>query len=94
MCKLKIGSHPYIFQTQDVSHLSVRDLMLLDTKVVTLRGLRVAVCSIFGTVREMISMAGSPIEVAKIAKVLAKDRGVRPLGLGCDRWDLVFLWEK
>ena len=77
MCKLKIGSHlhPYIFQTQDVSHLSVRDLMLLDTKVVTLRGLRVAVCSIFGTVREMISMAGSPIEVAKIAKVLAKDRG-------------------
>ena len=50
--------------------------MLLDTKVVTLRGLRVAVCSIFGTAREVISMAGSPMEVAKIAKVLAKDRGV------------------
>jgi len=60
---------------KDVSHLSVRDLMLLDTKVVSLRGLRVAVCSIFGTAREVISMAGSPIEVAKIAKVLAKDRG-------------------
>lgn len=67
---------PKTTRRQDVSHLSVRDLMLLDTKVVTLRGLRVAVCSIFGTAREVISMAGSPMEVAKIAKVLAKDRGV------------------
>ena len=27
---------------KDVSHLSVRELMLLDTKVVTLRGMKVA----------------------------------------------------
>ena len=60
---------------KDVSHLTVRDLMLLDTKVVTLRGMRVAVASMFGTITEVSSRAGTSAEVAEVAKALAKDRG-------------------
>lgn len=60
---------------KDVAHLSVRDLMLLDMKVVTLRALRVAVCSIFRTATEMVHQAGGAEEVTKVARVLSKDRG-------------------
>lgn len=60
---------------KDVSHLTVRDLMLLDTKVVTLRGMNVAVASIFSTITEVCARAGTSAHVAEIAKTLAAERG-------------------
>jgi len=66
---------------KDVSHLTIRDLMLLDTKVVTLRELRVAVASMFCTLSELRERSPSAEEVQVVAQKLAKDRG----------WDAVVL---
>ncbi|CAJ1380525.1 unnamed protein product [Effrenium voratum] len=60
---------------KDVSHLSVRELMLLDTKVVTLRGMKVAVASFFGTLTDVCSKAGKSDEIVAIAQALARNRG-------------------
>jgi len=66
---------------KDVSHLSVRDLMLLDTKVVCLRGLNVAFASIFGTVQEISAKAGEASSVVEAARLLARDRGYQAVVL-------------
>ncbi|CAE7546222.1 Prune1 [Symbiodinium pilosum] len=60
---------------KDVSHLSIRELMLLDMKVVSLRGLNVAFASIFGTITEICAKAGRPSGVVEAGQALARDRG-------------------
>ena len=64
---------------KDVSHLTCRDLMLLDTKVVNLRGLNVAVASMFGTLNEVSSRAGGAEEVEKDAKRLSAERNYQAM---------------
>eukprot|EP00933_Yihiella_yeosuensis_P033217 TRINITY_DN26940_c0_g1_i1.p1 TRINITY_DN26940_c0_g1~~TRINITY_DN26940_c0_g1_i1.p1 ORF type:complete len:380 (-),score=83.15 TRINITY_DN26940_c0_g1_i1:76-1215(-) len=60
---------------KDVSHLSVRELMLVDTKVVTISGLSVAFSSIFGSLQEVVSKAGGPTALQEEGKKLATSRG-------------------
>lgn len=64
---------------KDVSHLTCRDLMLLDTKVVNLRGFNVAVASMFGTLSEVSSKAGGPEGVEKDAKRLSAERNYQAM---------------
>ncbi|CAE7397805.1 Prune1 [Symbiodinium natans] len=64
---------------KDVSHLSVRDLMLLDTKVASLRGLNVAFASMFGTLLEICAKAGRSSGVVEAAQGLARDRGYQAM---------------
>lgn len=60
---------------KDVSHLSVREQMLLDTKVVELGGLRVAFASVMVSLQDILAQAGSPAAVVAAAQDLARARG-------------------
>jgi len=62
---------------KDVSHLSVRELMLLDTKVVTLRGLQVAFASMMSAMPEVMSKASGCEAFKETARSLARDRGYK-----------------
>jgi len=60
---------------KEISHLSARELMLMDMKVITLRGLSVLMPSLQSSLTESCEKAGGHAELEAVAKALTKDRG-------------------
>lgn len=59
----------------DVSHLSVRELLLLDTKVVTVDGQSVAFASIMDSLGGSVTRAGSHEELVRVVRDFGSQRG-------------------
>jgi len=60
----------------DVSHLSVRELLLLDLKVANASdGSYIAFCSVFGTIADVCGKAGGPASLIGEAEAFADSRG-------------------
>lgn len=60
---------------KEVSHLTTRDLLLLDTKAATIREHTVAFCSIFLTLHGTIEKAGGPEAFIEVTRELGRSRG-------------------